>query len=272
MKPMTRFFPSIEAPIRSTWRVLVPLLSLILAVSVSAHAADSIKWVFTSYPPANYRTADGAFTGFFHDIVIEAFQRRLGLAVDITEFPWKRCQAMVKNGTADVMITIPTPERLAYAVTHERPIWTKRRILYTYRDHPRMADIDGINGLPAIDTAGYSVVSYLGNGWVESTVKPAGIPVLFATTVNGMYRMLAAQRGDLIIEEERLATRQIRDLGLTGAIVPTRGIASESGFFIMIGKRSPYAALMPRLEATIEKMRAEGQIDRILARYGCDSR
>ena len=269
---MSRFLPIIDASIRSIRRVLVPLFSLILAASVSAHAADSIKWVFTSYPPANDRTVQGTFSGFFHDIVIEAFQRRLGLAVDIAEFPWKRCQAMVKNGTADMMITIPTPERLAYAVTHKRPIWTKRRILYTYHDHPRMADIDGIKGLPTIDNAGYSVVSYLGNGWVESSVKPVGIPVLFATTVDGMYRMLAAKRGDLIIEEERLATRQIHDLGLTGAIVPTRGIASESGFFIMIGKRSPYAALMPRLEATIEKMRAEGEIERILARYGVGSR
>lgn len=36
-------------------------------------------------------------------------------------------------------------------------------------------------------------------------VRGIGIPVTFATTVDNMYRMLAAKRGDLIIEEKFLA-------------------------------------------------------------------
>lgn len=232
-----------------------------------AYGQDTAKWVFTNYPPANYQLADGRFSGFIHDIVIQAFEKRLGIAIKISVFPWKRCQSMVENGSADLMVTIPTPQRLAYTVTHDNPIWVKRRILYTYGGHPRIDDMNRINELGAIKRSGFSVISYLGNGWVESIVQGYGIPVLYATTVEGMYRMLAAKRGDLIIEEESLARPLVQGLGLAEGIVQTKGIASESGFHILISKKSPYASLVSRLNREIEAMRTSGEIDRIINRY-----
>ena len=62
--------------------------------------------------------------GFSHDIVVELFDWELSIRVAITVYPWKRCQAMVR----DIVVTLPAAERLKYAITHDRPIWTKRRI------------------------------------------------------------------------------------------------------------------------------------------------
>ena len=229
-----------------------------------------MKWVFTDYPPANYRNAEGLYTGFLHDFVIAVFEKRLGITIEIETFPWKRCQVMVQNGAADLMVTVPTPQRLEYTVTHRNPIWTKRRILFTYRGHPRIDSINRISGLAAIKDGGYTVLSYIGNGWVENTLQRTGIAVFYATTVEGMYRMLSGRRGDLVVEEKSLALPRIKALGLTDSIVETDGIASESGFHILISKKSDCASMISRIDQEIEKMRTGGEIDHIIHRYDAD--
>jgi polar amino acid transport system substrate-binding protein len=244
------------------------IITLLLSLSMPVSGQDAVKWVFTNYPPANFQTEDGHFKGFLHDIVIEVFDQGLGIHVDIAVYPWKRCQSMVKEGAADIMVTIPTPERLKYAVTHNRPVWTKRRILYTYRDHPRSHDIQLLNGLDAVRSGGYRVISYLGNGWVEKEVQGLGITVAYATTVDGMYRMLAAKRGDLIIEEKSLAAPRITEQGLSEAIVETSGVGSESGFHILISKKSPCAAMISRIDQEVESMRSRGRLNQIFTAYG----
>ncbi len=248
-------------------RSLGIVIILLLGVAVNASAQDVVKWVFTNYPPANFQTQDNEFSGFFHDIVIEVFNKGLGIGVAIEIYPWKRCQAMVKNGSADIMVTIPTSDRLAYAVTHSRPIWIKRRILYTYHNHPDLANIQQLNSLAAIKNGGYRVVSYLGNGWIEKAVMGIDIPVVFATSVDGMYRMLAAQRGDLIIEEKSLAAPRIAEQRLSGKIIETSGVGSESGFHILIGKQSRFAHLIARVDREVETMRRSGRLDQIVQRY-----
>ena len=231
-------------------------------------AQDAVKWVFTNYPPANFQTQNGQFNGFLYDIVMEVFTKGLNIQVDIAVYPWKRCQSMVKDGAADIMVTIPTPERLEYAVTHNRPVWIKRRILYTYQGHPKIHEIQRINGLNAIKSGGYRVISYLGNGWVEKEVQGVGIPVAYATNVDGMYRMLAAKRGDLIIEEKSLAAPRITEQGLSERILETNGVGSESGFHILISKKSPYAVLASRIDREVESMRSRNRFDQIFSTYG----
>ncbi len=174
---------------------------------------------------------------------------------------------MIKDGSADIMVTIPTPERREYALTHNRPVWTKRRIIYTYHGHPRIHDIQLIKGLGAIKSGGYRVIFYLGNGWVEKEVQDKGILVDYATNVDGMYRMLAAKRGDLIVEEKSLAAPRIAEQSLSESIVETKGVGSESGFHILISKKSPLAALISRVDHEVETMRASGEIDRIINHY-----
>jgi polar amino acid transport system substrate-binding protein len=247
------------------------LFLLLLGMIPCAHAQDTAKWVFTNYPPANYRLPNGQYAGYLHDIVIDAFEKRLGIKVHIEVMPWKRCQGMVADGTADLMVTIPTAQRLTYAVTHDKPIWIKRRILFTYRGHPRFDAINRLNGLAEIKAGGYTVISYLGNDWVKSSLQHTGIPILYATTVDGMYRMLSAQRGDLVVEQRGLARSQIQALGLAETVVETGGVASESGFHILISKKSPCASLIPRLNREIEAMRASGDLDRIISHYGADA-
>lgn len=128
--------------------------------------------------------------------------------------------------------------------------------------------MDGISSLDDIRRGRYQVVSYLGNEWIKSAVEAMGIHVQYANSVEGMYRMLASRRAELIIEEASLASPRIQQLNLAGKIIRTNGVGSESGFHLLIGKRSPFVQVMPHLEATLTAMEHDGTIATILEKYG----
>lgn len=248
-------------------KVFSVLVVLIVFQNVS-FAKDSITWVFTDYPPANYQTESGEFKGFLYDITIEAFEKRLGIPVEVSIFPWKRCQYLVQQGEYDMFLTIPTPQRLEYALTTEEAVWVKRRIIYTYAGHPKSEEIQTLRGLEEIKEKGFTVLSYLGNGWVEAAVEGAGIPVEYASQVENMYKMLAGKRADIIIEEPSIALPNIEKLGLNSKILSTEGIGAESGFHLLIGKKSQHVDVLEQLNTVIKEMWQDGTIEKILAEYG----
>jgi len=251
-------------------RLLLVTTAALGATGPSLGAEQPVRWAFTSYRPANYVEGTG-YAGFFYDIVIEAVEKRLGLPVEIGVFPWTRCQRLVELGQYDMLVTIPTEERLRYVSATDEPIWVKRRILYTYADHPDIAAIDALKGLDDIRDAGYTVVTYTGNGWIAGTVEPAGIPVLYASTVESMYRMLAAGRADLMIEERTIAEESIREEGVGAEVVATDGYGEESGFHILIAKASPHHAVLDELNAVLRDMTVDGTLAAILESYGMEA-
>ncbi|MBN2617096.1 MAG: transporter substrate-binding domain-containing protein [Spirochaetales bacterium] len=237
-------------------------------IGVSIWSQAPIKWVFTDYVPANYVSENGEYKGFLVDIVVEAFENRLKIPVDISIYPWKRCQMLVRSGEKDIFVTIPTDERLLYSEVTEKPIWIKKRVLFTYVDHPRLNEISQLKGLFDIKNSNLTVLSYIGNGWVEENVeKNSDIKVTYSTCVEGMYKMLAQRRGDIIIEESILVFPYIKELLLSDKIVETSGIGDESGFHIFISKKSNYLYILEQLNETINKMWADGTIEKILDSY-----
>lgn len=245
---------------------VITLISLLFSACMIW--SDPISFVFTHYEPANYVDDQGKYGGFLYEITAEAFENRLAVPLDITVLPWPRCQQMVRNGTADMMLTIPTEERLEYARATDSPVWIKSRLIYTYNRHIRMEEIDSLRGLDGIRESGFTIVSYIGNQWVTENVEALDIPVVYASSVEGMYRILAAKRADIIIEEPSIALSNLEKLGLTGRIIESEGIASESPFHLLISKKSPFLPLMDDLNRVLEEMGDDGTIKKILDKYG----
>ena len=46
--------------------------------------------------------------GLFYDIISEALEKRMGISVTWTAYPWKRCQENLKAGIDDAILTVPT--------------------------------------------------------------------------------------------------------------------------------------------------------------------
>ncbi|NLI82032.1 MAG: amino acid ABC transporter substrate-binding protein [Deltaproteobacteria bacterium] len=248
-------------------KVAFCLIFILAFTSQSSAERETLKYVFTHYPPANYRSHDGEYRGFLVDIVREAITKRLGIPLSIAIFPWKRCQMLVEEGEADMLTTIPTPERSVFTVTPQRPIWVKEWRIHTYEGHPQRQSFDAMSSIGDLKSHGVTVISYIGNGWSKTHLEDAGIRIFNATMVDGMYRMLAAKRGDILLEDGILAAPALKHLGLEDKVVPTQGVVATSDFHMLIGKRSPFAGIVPRLETVIKEMWEDGSIERIVAQY-----
>ncbi len=165
------------------------ILFLLYFISVffSGHVLKGIEpleWACADYPNAYYRNKDGEVRGFLYEIAIEALTERMGIAIKINFYPWKRCQLLVEEGKSDMLLTVPTDVRLEYTIASKTPIWEKKRLVYTYKENSKIEEINQIGGLEDIYLGNLTVISYLGNGWVETVVETMGIKVVYLCFVN----------------------------------------------------------------------------------------
>lgn len=241
------------------------LCFLILAPDLAL--SQVVHYVFQEYPPANYLDNDDQPVGFFVDIIREAVENRLGYNLRISVFPWMRCQVLVRQGKADLMTTIPTPARLEYTRLIPVPIWVKQYRIYTYRGHPRREEMNEIRNIAEILESRLTVISYIGNSWAKTNLEHIGIQVLDATTVEGMYRMLIARRGDIIIDDPMLVTNSLITAGLENQIVSTGGMVEEEAFYPMVSRQSSLATHTEDFAAVLQDMWDDGTIEAIMETY-----
>ena len=131
--------------------------------------------------------------------------------------------------------------------------------------------MDSIQSIEKLKASGLSVVSYQGNNWSQASLAEAGIPVQFAASVEGMYRMLAAKRGDLVIDDPVLVCPSLKKLGFEECIVQSTGVVEESAFHPLIGKKSAWSFIQKDFERVLKEMWEDGTIEALTNRYVCDA-
>jgi len=242
---------------------------LLILLPLQARAEAPLRIAFADYKPYFFLNEQGAVEGFFYEIVSEAL-KRMGVESQWTPFPWTRCQVLVASGQEDALITVPTAERMQYLSTHVAPFYSKPLYLFTYANHPRLREIMALKTLRDIKAAGFSVITYSGNGWNKQTVGALGIPVLETPSLKAVWAMLAAKRGDLAIEWPGSAWPDISGQDLDGVIIQTSVAVTALPFHLLIRKGSPYESLLARFDAVIGAMHRDGTIRRILDKWGVE--
>jgi polar amino acid transport system substrate-binding protein len=79
--------------------------------------------------------------------------------------------------------------------------------------------------------------------------------------------MLAAKRGDIVIEWPHGAWPDIKRLGLSDKIIETPVTLSEMPFHMLIRKDSTYVNILPEFNNVIKKMYEDDTIANILSKY-----
>jgi polar amino acid transport system substrate-binding protein len=240
---------------------------LLFIASSTAYAQIRVRIAYPAFPPFHWVRENGEMAGFFYEIVTEALQRRMGLTVVWTVYPWTRCQENLKIGADDAIITVPTAERAAYTVTHKDPFYQKPLRLFTYVGHPRLAEMKRIRKIDDLKEDGFSVITYSGNGWHKENVQPLGIKTHETSYLENQWKMLAEKRGDTVIEWPPGAWPDIRRMGVSDRIVDTGITISSMPFHLLIRKDFPQTNILADFNENIKKMRADGSIKKILSRY-----
>ena len=249
--------------------ILFSALVFFMSSLASNAKADGevLRIVYPDYFPFYSQSEDGGTTGIFYELIQEAIGKRLQIEVIWETYPWKRCQVMVKEGQADAMITTLTPERLEYAVTHAHPLFTQSAIVFTYSSNPQLTEIEQVTSFEDILDRNLTIISYLGNGWIEKNTETLGILTQWTAEKENVWKMLAAHRGDLVVELPCCAWPDILRFQLEEEIVQTRATLQSTSFHLLVGKQSPHVYLLPILNEIILEMEMDGTIDTITKNY-----
>lgn len=221
---------------------------------------------YPDFWPFFTRQENGEMTGFFFEIVTTALSE-MGIESRWEVYPWGRCQANVRSGEADAMITVPTDERLEYTETHTDPFYRKELRIFTYAQHPRLSLIEKIKTTGDILSADLSVITYLGNGWSEKNLAVQGIRTEVTAQLVNVWRMLAHKRGDIVIEWPGAAWPDIRRAGVEKEIILT-GVSLESmPFHLLVRKGSPHVGRLAEFNRIVLRMQEDGTVRRIVNSY-----
>lgn len=250
-------------------RLLTALILLIMLLSsVPARAQTAaMKIVYPDFYPFFSRDSENRMTGIFYEIIKEALEKRMLINVEWENYPWKRCQQNVKNNSADAMVTTINPTRLEYASTHPYPLFIQSVNIFTYKGHERLDELERLKGFNDIHQAGFSIITYLGNGWIEKNAESIGIEVVKVTLRDKIWKMLSLKRGDIVIEWPGGAWPEIMKFKLEDHIQQTNAVINTVHMHLFISKKSPYVNILPGFNKIIEEMDRDGTIQKITEKY-----
>lgn len=249
--------------------------SLLLSISLDGHAERVLTITYgADYKPFAWDDYGVAF-GIQRDFVDAVLSKRMGLEVKHESCPWKRCQELVRKGKKDGFFTVPTPEREEYTIASSQPFYETHFVMHTGKDNPHLEQLKQVKTLEDLEQMpDISHVHMLGSGWhdemlknmakVQKNVDAAKIPLL-----------LAYNRADLYIEQAEMFRYQARQAGVLDELETLREPSIRRlGWHLFIAKDSPFAELMPQIDATLKAMRESGELDQIkeslFTEYGID--
>jgi len=248
------------------------LLLLLLTGNGALQAGEKVfRWYDDeAYKPYIYRDANGTPRGIFKDLMEEIF-RRLDIPLECKLYPWKRTQVFVHNGLADGMVTVPTPKRLKTMVSSD-PLVTSGEKIFARKDNPHIKEIMKIQTIDGMKP--YKVVEVIGAGWAEENFKDLPHLIWVPKLTSALY-MLANGRVDIYVMNEFSGVEAINSMLKRPSpfqenfqkIIASPHTLKEINYSLLINKNSPWAHLIPRINAILKEIKKDGTYDRIMKKY-----
>ncbi|WP_197061167.1 substrate-binding periplasmic protein [Colwellia psychrerythraea] len=248
---------------------LIPLLILLITLSfsgkISAFENQPIKISHAYFEPYIW-SENGISKGIYVDILKEVFEQRMGMSIEFESFPWLRAQRRVQSGKSDGMITLYTPERAEYSSTGTVPIFIETMGLFTYANHPQLAQMKNIQSID--DIKEFQILTYFGDG--VSIEKFPGFNVDYgASDLKSALKKLYLKRGDMLIQSKAVTLYNIKKLRLEKSIIQVPGIGfGVLKFKLCISKKSSFIDIIPVFDETLSTLRQDGTIQKIFEKYG----
>lgn len=243
---------------------MILLFTIMVFSYLSTYAEDTITIVYgAKYEPfawGNLEDIKGVQPDFVQAILVD----QMGLKVKHEGYPWKRCQNMVRSGQKDGFFTVPTEERAEYTDTTSSPFYVTHFVMHTGKDNPIVEQLKTVNSLEDLEKmADVRHIHMLGSGWHENALQnmkkvhklpdASTIPVL-----------LSKNRADLYIEQDEMFRYQAQKAGVSDEILTIKKPSiRQLGWHIFIGKESKHAHLIPKINATLKKLEASGELEKI---------
>jgi polar amino acid transport system substrate-binding protein len=243
--------------------------AVLAPLEVLAAEPCTLRVGWEPYAPFTFADDQGEATGADIDL-IEAIGDEIGCSVVPVELPWARIVKEVEQGTLDLSTSTSwTPEREQWAL-FSKPYRETEIAIYVRRGEiPRFA-LQELADVPEQQLRlGVIVDYYYGKALAEAASDPA-----FAAWLDGApdyatnIRKLVSGRIDgFLVEDIAVMEAELERTGMSERVerYPLR-IPGEKLRF-MFSRKTVEPNTVAKVDATVAKMRADGRLDAITAKY-----
>lgn len=247
------------------WAVLLFMLGCGSAVAQApfpvALREPAVRMITEAWTPWIFEGRDGSAQGIFQEITREVC-RRAGLRYEVKFYPWQRCLNMMGTGGADALLMLEKePERERYMVYSE-PILKDENLVYFHTDAPiqewnSWADLKGFTiGM----TSGYT----FGDEFEKAKSKHQLRFDFAMTDVQTITKLVNGRFQVAIVNRTVAKTFFLANPRLAGCVKAAKKPASTALYYIAFSRKSDRLDVLPRMNAAIKAMKAEGIIDKLV--------
>lgn len=233
-------------------------------IADAAHSEETLTACCVDYPPFVIQEEGDALTGIIPE-VLEIIFKELDITVDARKIGnWKRCQYAARKGRVDIfMAAVINEERKNYAVYTRTPIISAPTAVFVWKGKEfgfeQWEDLTG-------KKAGIRLGISFGNDF-DTFLEKNMTEISKVSTDLQLYKMLEAGRIDFVPNGLYAGLITINKSGFKGKIVPLEIPINEEDLYAPISKKSRYLKYLPQYEAGLEKLRADGTIDKLVDKY-----
>ena len=221
-----------------------------------------LRVVGTNFERIYERQSDGGFTGMGVELV-RIVAQACGFSVRFDIYPWRRAQALVSRGEADLLVgPYKSAERQLTMAFGARPFFQDQVVFYARADKAPVWDGD------YAALRGKRIVTL--NGWIYGSAFSralAGLQVSVANTVENGLNMLAYGRVDLFASNRRDTDPVIRALALHNKVVALAPLidVQDAYFAFPLGER--FDPLRLRFDQVMQDLAARGELQKLARRF-----
>lgn len=229
---------------------------------ITATHAQEFKVVLADYKPYSWMSKNKIATGIEIDILKEAIEKRMGIPVSIKIQPWKRAQQSVKAGIFDAFIAVPNPKRKSYTKINTEVLAYWGVSVFANANNPKIEKIKNIKNINELKS--FKLGSMIGNAWAEKNMKD--MQVQWVVSMKQLLLLLQTQRIDVVADNPAVMNYHIKEMDLYNKITEFNSFLSLP-FHLGIGNKSTYLWILPEFDKTINEMKNDGTMKKIIDKY-----
>ncbi|HEY9103367.1 transporter substrate-binding domain-containing protein [Chitinimonas sp.] len=225
----------------------------------------SVRWY--DDPPYTVRLADGSIGGLNVELAREAL-RRMGCSMNLVEMPWARALLELEHGRLDILPgALRSEERERYAY-FSQPTNRSPNVLFLSKQAANRYPIGELADIVGTEfRLGTQIKVNYGPVYMQLQQNPAFLARLVPITQRrGAWKMLQLGRLDGMIADEVTALMELRQLGLSEAVVKTQVVTADEPAMFAFSKQRINADFVDHFNQALEAMKANGSYQDILNR------
>ncbi len=253
------------------WMRSVCLAWTAAVLPLQALAAESctLRVGWERYAPFTFADENGQATGVDIDL-IGAIAEEIGCSVVPVELPWARILKEVAHGTLDVSTSTSWTEEREEWGLFSKPYRETEIAIYVRHGEGGRFDLQSLADVPGQEfRLGIIVDYYYGQALADAEARPDFMAWVDSAPdyPTNILKLVNGRIDGFLVDDAAVMEAELERMGMSDRVerYPLRIPGEQLRF--MFSRKTVAPELVAQVDADIEKMRADGRLDGIMAKY-----